>query len=45
MGARVDDAGTLFVLLQSWWKGKQFVEVSEAYLHGSEDGDCSPSSS
>ena len=31
VGARRDDSGQYF-LLQNWWKEKQFVEVSEAYL-------------
>lgn len=32
VGMRVDSSGQLFYLLQNWWAGKQFVEVSQEYL-------------
>lgn len=32
VGARVDASGRRFFLLQNWWPGKQFVEVSQEYL-------------
>jgi hypothetical protein len=32
VGARVDSSGNHFYLLQNWWKGKQFVEVSQEYF-------------
>lgn len=35
VGARVDPAKGRFFLLQNWWEGKQFVEVSEEYLTAS----------
>lgn len=32
VGARVDSSGNHSYLLQNWWSGKQFVEVSQEYL-------------
>lgn len=32
IGARVDDTGKRWFLLQNWWKAKQFVEVDEEYM-------------
>jgi hypothetical protein len=32
VGIRVNDSGKVFYLLQNWWKGKQFVEVSREYM-------------
>jgi hypothetical protein len=32
VGVRIDDAGKLYYLLQNWWPGKEFVEVSRDYL-------------
>jgi hypothetical protein len=31
LGVRIDSTGKLWFLLQNWWEGKQFVEVSEDY--------------
>jgi hypothetical protein len=32
VGIRTDEAADVFYLLQNWWSGKQFVEVSRAYI-------------
>jgi hypothetical protein len=32
VGIRVDEAGKVYYLLQNWWPGKQFVEVSKEYM-------------
>lgn len=32
VGVRTDEAGKVYYLLQNWWPGKQFVEVSREYL-------------
>jgi hypothetical protein len=32
VGVRIDDAGKVYYLLQNWWPGKQFVELSREYL-------------
>jgi len=32
VGARKDPSGEYYYLLQNWWKGKYFVEVSARYL-------------
>ena len=32
VGIRVNDTGNAFFLLQIWWSGKQFVEVSMEYM-------------
>jgi hypothetical protein len=36
VGICVDDSGKVFFLLQNWWKGKQFVEVSREYMIASD---------
>ena len=33
VGARVSSSGTTRLLLQNWWRKKQFVEVGEAYYN------------
>jgi hypothetical protein len=35
VGVREDVGGTVWLLLQNWWKGKQFVEVTLEYLQSS----------
>ena len=35
IGARTDEKGKRFFLLQNWWKDKQFIEVDEEYLEHS----------
>lgn len=32
LGTRTNEHGERFYLLQNWWRGKQFVEVSASYL-------------
>jgi hypothetical protein len=32
VGIRIDASGNIFYLMQNWWKGKQFVEVSRQYM-------------
>jgi hypothetical protein len=35
IGARTDEKGKRWFLLQNWWRNLQFVEVSESYLESS----------
>lgn len=32
VGIRIDDGGNVYYLLQNWWPGKQFVELSRDYM-------------
>lgn len=33
IGARKSSLGEYFFLLQNWWEGKYFIEVSGEYMH------------